>query len=269
MNERGDERRVDVGGVRLAVREQGRGPTVLLINGTAPALWGSLPERLAATHRVIDYDRRSFAASPAPPPKGTRRHTDDAAALLRRLDAGPALLVGWSMGAVIAAELACLHPELVSGLVLLEPPFRAKQHPRPAMLAAIGGATLLGRFGRASSGAERFLRWALQRRDGSSAYVDAGQEWQADVRRDGPSIVSEVSAGEQLDRDALRAIAVPTSVLTGEQSDPVFSDAARRIADLIPRSELVTVPGSSHALPFDATPAVADAAMRMVAAELN
>jgi len=264
MIERVNEHHVEVEGTSIAVRDRGNGPAVLLINGTAPALWGSLPNVLAASHRVIDYDRRSFATSPAPPPRDNVRHAEDAATLLAQLGlTDPALVVGWSMGAVIAVELACRHPELVSGLVLLEPPYRAKQHPRPAMLRAIGGATLLGRLGRPAAGAERFLRWALARRDGSSAYLDAGSGWQAEVRRDGAAIVSELSAGEHLDRRAIGALAIPTTVMTGTQSDPVFAAAARRLAQAIPGAELVSVPASSHALPFDAAQAVADGIRRL------
>jgi pimeloyl-ACP methyl ester carboxylesterase len=134
------------------------------------------------------------------------------------------------------------------------------------MLRAIGGATLLGRLGRPAAGAERFLRWALARRDGSSAYLDAGAEWQAEVRRDGAAIVSELGAGEHLDHDALATLAIPTTVMSGSLSDPVFHAAARRLADVIPGAEFVVVPGSSHALPFDAAPAVADGIRRLTPA---
>jgi pimeloyl-ACP methyl ester carboxylesterase len=258
MKESRRDKRVTVGGASLAVREAGSGPPVLLINGTAPALWGRLPEMLAESHRVIDYDRRSFGESPAPSPKDPRRHAEDAAVVLTRLRATPALLVGWSMGAVIALELACRHAELVTGLVLLEPPFRAKQHPRPAMLRAVVGATLLGRLGHSAAGAERFLSWALARRDGSSAYDDAGPGWREEVRRHGAAIVSELDAGEHLDRRAIARVTTPTSILAGSETDPVFTGAARRLAAIIPAAELVCVPNSSHAIPFDAAPVVAN-----------
>lgn len=258
MEDRPRNERVKVDGASLSVREAGSGPAVLLINGTAPALWGRLPETLAESHRVIDYDRRSFGESTAPEPRDPRRHAEDAAAILMHLRAAPALVVGWSMGAVIALELACRHSELVTGLVLLEPPFRAKQHPRPVMLGAVAGATLLGRLGRSAAGAERFLRWALARRNGSSAYDDAGPGWREEVRRQGAAIVSELDAGEHLDRRAIAGLTTPTTILTGSESDHVFTAAARRLATLMPRAELVAVPESSHAIAFDAAPVVAD-----------
>ena len=266
MDELVKDQYVHVDGVKLAVRDRGNGPALLLINGTAPPLWGSLPELLRESHRVVEYDRRSFMGSPAVPPRDPRRHAEDAAELLGQMNAAPALVVGWSMGAIVAVDLACRHPHLISGLVLLEPPFRAKQHPRPAMLGAVGFATLLGRFGRPSSGAERFLRWALARSDGSSAYFDASADWRAEVRRNGTAIVSELSAGEHLDRAAVSELGVPATVVTGGLSDPVFRVAARRLSDVMPAAEFVTVPGSGHALPFDAAPAVAEIVQRRAAA---
>jgi hypothetical protein len=38
---------VDIGDVRLAVDQRGHGPAALLVHGTSPAMWGTLPDRLA------------------------------------------------------------------------------------------------------------------------------------------------------------------------------------------------------------------------------
>ncbi|MEV6109864.1 alpha/beta hydrolase [Streptomyces sp. NPDC051940] len=263
-----NQERIERDGVSLAVRRSGQGPTVLLINGTAPPLWGDLPGLLAATHHVVAYDRRSFGDSPAPPPAtdGTATHAEDAAAVLAKTSSGPALVVGWSMGAVIALELACRHPEAVAGLVLLEPPFRPREHPSRPMLRAVAGVIPLARFGRHEAAAERFLRWALARRNGSSAYADAGPEWASEVRRQGPAIVAEVAAGEKLGLDALAALTTPVTIVVGGQSDRMFPAAARTLADTIPSATVTEVPESGHALPFDAAPAVADAVRRHGAA---
>ena len=240
---------VEVDGCDLAIRQSGDGPAVLLIHGTAPATWGDLEARLAPARRVIAYDRRSFGDSPAPPPGDLRVHADDAATLLERLEAGPALIIGWSIGGVIALDLACRHPERVGGLLLLEPPFRAKRHPNLAMLRAIGGATVLGRLGRADAGAERFLRWALGRRDGTSD-LERVDGW----RRSSAAIVAELGAGtgEHLDRRALAELAVPTTVVIGTESDPAFAAAGRRVASLVPHARLITAESSGHLPQLDA-----------------
>jgi pimeloyl-ACP methyl ester carboxylesterase len=63
--------------------------------------------------------RPALAALVAP---GLLTTADDLLALLRKLDASPAHLVGNSSGAYIALVFAMQHPEAVRSLVLGEPP---------------------------------------------------------------------------------------------------------------------------------------------------
>src|SRR5215212_1454119 len=152
---------VRVDGVDLDYEEDGSGAPILLIHGTAARLWGACARELAEYGRVIAYDRRSFGASIHPPVSDLGRHREDAAALLRARDAVPAVVVGWSIGGVVALDLALEHPGLVRALVLIEPPLHAKRRPSVRMVRGIAGARLLGRLGRPRAGAACFLRWAL------------------------------------------------------------------------------------------------------------
>jgi pimeloyl-ACP methyl ester carboxylesterase len=98
-------------------------PPVLLLHGwvvSADLNWHAAYDALvSAGYRVIAPDHRSHGRGLRAPDRF--RLTDcaaDAAALLRALDTGPALVVGYSMGGAIAQLMARDHPELVSGLVL-------------------------------------------------------------------------------------------------------------------------------------------------------
>jgi pimeloyl-ACP methyl ester carboxylesterase len=79
-------------------------------------MWDDQIPRYARRHRVIAPDARGHgrSANAAAP----FRHTDDLAALLRRLGTGPAILVGVSMGAATAVDTALEHPELVAAVVV-------------------------------------------------------------------------------------------------------------------------------------------------------
>ena len=56
---------IDLGATTVRYREEGSDtPAILLIHGTAAALWGDLLERLAPRHRVISYDRRGYGDPP-------------------------------------------------------------------------------------------------------------------------------------------------------------------------------------------------------------
>src|SRR4051812_48535809 len=231
----------------------GCGPTVVLIHGTAPAIWGELPAALAAEHCVVAYDRRSFGASRSEPPaRGLSTHAEDAAVMIQAVGA-PAIIVGWSIGGVIALELAARYPNLVQRLVLLDPPLHAKRHPRPAMVSAILRATLLARIGRERAGARAFLRWALSRRDGGSDLDRLPPSWRERVDADAGAIVRELAAGpgEPLKPSLLGSITAPTRLLYARESSAVFEHAARRAATMVPGAELEPV-ASGHAVQLDA-----------------
>ena len=105
---------IDLDGRRLTTWDRGEGTPVLLIHGvgTSGALWQADLADLAANCRLIVYDRRGYGAS-SESPGDWKAHRDDAAALLDKLDAKPAVVVGYSGGAMIALDLALQRPDLV------------------------------------------------------------------------------------------------------------------------------------------------------------
>jgi 3-oxoadipate enol-lactonase len=108
----------------LFVRDTGgEGPTVMLLHGWVASAdlnwWGAYDTLAAAGYRVLAVDHRGHGRGLRP--LTPFRMTDcagDAAAALRLLDAGAALVVGYSMGGAIAQLMARDHSDVVSGLVL-------------------------------------------------------------------------------------------------------------------------------------------------------
>ena len=110
----------------LHVRTAGAGPPLLLIHGAAEdaAMLTPQAEAFAARgHRTIWYDRRGTGTSTRAdwPDGGVAGHVEDAADLLRGLDAVPATVLGFSSGGVLALALAARHPELVTEAIAWEP----------------------------------------------------------------------------------------------------------------------------------------------------
>jgi len=78
-----------------------------------------LYELAQSNYRIIVYNNRGTGNSS----DGIKDYTisqlaSDAAGLLNALDIGKAHILGWSMGAYIAEELALIHPDKVSSLIL-------------------------------------------------------------------------------------------------------------------------------------------------------
>jgi valacyclovir hydrolase len=249
----------------------GKGSTVLLIHGTAASLWGDVVERLAADHQVIEYDRRSFGSSVAKPPEDLRRHTRDAAALLEKLAPGPAIVVGWSIGGVVALDLASTRPELVTGVVVVEAPLFAKRRPRPTQVLSILRAKIAQRRGDPRAGAEHFLHWALQRRGGGENDLERlPASWREAMISNAAAILGEIDAGTgevELSAAKLRQLDCPVQWLYGDSSAPTFRAAARRATRWIPNLTAVLVPGTGHALQHDRPQAIVDAVAAQVPSE--
>jgi pimeloyl-ACP methyl ester carboxylesterase len=241
---------VRTGDATLRYEQTGAGdPPVLLIHGTAAALWGELPARLAATHHVIEYDRRGYGRSEGPRPGALAEHAIDAFGLLDRLGIGPVVVVGWSVGGIVALDMAVSAPDRVLGLVLVEPPLHAKRHPTPRLLGGVIGGVLRGRRD-PRAGADRFLRWALRDttcRRPADALPDG---WWEEILDNGAAIVHEIGlgTGEHLAAADLGRVTCPTHVLHGDRSDAALRAAARRVAAAVPGARLTAVTASGHVM---------------------
>jgi pimeloyl-ACP methyl ester carboxylesterase len=100
-------------------------PTVLALHGFSSnrLVFAGLAEAFGGDVEVIAVDCRSRGQSASPQDVsryGMRRHADDAAAVLRSLGRRDVVVVGTSMGAWIATQVAAHHPELVRALVLVD-----------------------------------------------------------------------------------------------------------------------------------------------------
>lgn len=108
------------------VGDVGTGPPVLLVHGIASSsvTWEFLVPLLAG-HRVITVDLLGFGSSPAPPDATftIEEHERALEATVRSLRLRePFVLVGHSMGALIASRYAARRPKRLKKLVLVAPP---------------------------------------------------------------------------------------------------------------------------------------------------
>jgi pimeloyl-ACP methyl ester carboxylesterase len=116
---------LDIDGVHLHYVERGEGPAVVLIHGNTVSMEdfeaSGLIDRLALTHRVIAFDRPGFGHSDRP---RDRLWTPSAQgrlfhAALAQLGVGRPVVVGHSMGTLVALAMALDRPAEVRSLVLL------------------------------------------------------------------------------------------------------------------------------------------------------
>ncbi|MDD3289089.1 MAG: alpha/beta hydrolase [Alphaproteobacteria bacterium] len=111
-----------VNGVTIAYRMVGEGTPLLLVMGYGGTMDVWAPEmvaELAKTRRVIMFDNRGMGYSSATEDNfSIKMFAEDALALLTALNIEKADILGWSMGSLIAQEMALAQPAKTGKLVL-------------------------------------------------------------------------------------------------------------------------------------------------------
>lgn len=253
-----DRRKWIEGGTHFRIT--GNGPPLILIHGAGLDLtmWAGYVAAFEADFTVIRYDMLGHGLSAKPP---GRRRLGDFVAQLRRLHdyfgVGPAAVVGFSMGGLIARGYVASHPAMVERLVLVNTVFGRS----PAQRAAIQSrATLVEREGPAATIDAALARWF------SPGFLAGHPELEAALRerlagndRHGylEAYRMYANADGELSGD-LEAIACPTLVLTGANdagSTPAMAEAmAARVQD----GRCLVFPGQRHmGLVEDPEPAIA------------
>lgn len=119
-------RALKVPGARLHYEVRGEGPLVVLVGAPMDArAFAPLADLLAVDHTVLTTDPRGINRSPVDDPdqdSTPQLRADDLSRLLSHLDAGPAVVLGSSGGAVTALALVQTHPDQVHTAVAHEPP---------------------------------------------------------------------------------------------------------------------------------------------------
>ena len=240
-------------GITMNYEITGSGEPLLLIMGTTGSipLWGGFRTALEAKYQVIAFDNRGLGGSErGEGALSVASMAEDASALLEALEIPRAHVLGWSLGSAIAQELALAHPDQVASAVMY--------------------ATWAG-----CDGYQRSLLSALRlpyvHRDFENAMAATGLAYSPEMldRPDlaelmAPSIPALPQTEEQMQvtveqwdadlafdsLDRIPTITAPTLVIVGEQDLLTPPRQAKKVADAIPgaRFELVTGPGSSHAL---------------------
>jgi pimeloyl-ACP methyl ester carboxylesterase len=241
---------VEVCGLRVCSLESGRGqPLVVLHHSFGNPGWTSLFEDLSADHAVAVPDLPGFGASARP---DWARHPRDIAILvghwIRVHGFGRTALVGCGLGGWIAAELATMAPELLSGLVLVGAAGLAPREGEILDQIMINHSTYVRSAFSEPAAYEAVFGADLS--DDLLLSLDMSREMVTRLTWK-PYMYSHPLAA------LLSTISTPTLVVWGERDGVVPLDCGRQFAELIPGAQLSIVPGCGHAVDLEAPDALA------------
>lgn len=235
------DRFLAAGDVRLRYREIGRGEPVVLLHGMTRDLddWRGVADSLALDRHVIALDERGFGQSSkfTEPARFGTAMADDVVRLLDHLRIRRAHLVGHSMGAAVAANVAARYPERVASASLLAPPSYAD-----SAAFAQSNAGWVADLER-GAGMGRFFQWLFL---GMPDCVAAGASTAALAANPPATVAAVFRSMSALMIPASRAgtVRVPALVAVGSH-DPLLA-RARWLASWWPRARLLEVPDADH-----------------------
>ena len=245
-----------VNGVRLFYELNGTGEVPLvLVHGSWDSHhdWDLVVPRLTDSFRVLTYDRRGHSQSECPIGQGSvREDVADLATLIEHLGLAPAWVVGNSFGASIALRLAGERPELLRGLIGHEPPLFSLLAADPTLTPMldevsqkIGAVTERIASGDYAGAAEQFVETVAL---GPGSWTQMPREIQQTFIENAPTFLDEASDPEQLGFDLgwIRGFPKPALLTLGDQSPPTFAPVIDKLAEALPRVEVVTLPGAGH-----------------------
>lgn len=234
-------------------------PPIVLIPGNMcdGRLWQPVADRLATAGHTVRKAQLLDQSSIAAMAQSVRDDIDQ-----------PVVAIGFSMGAIVAAELAQRSPELVSALGLIafnasaDLPERATMRPRQRNAARRGGLEAIV----AEELKPNYLAAANQ---GDIELLEIVMQM---ARALGPDIFIAQSEALQFRpnlRPALAALAMPILLACGSEDRLCPPEWHRRWATMIgPNARFSEVPGAGHLLPLEKPHALADALLGWLAEEV-
>ncbi|HEY7242686.1 MAG TPA: alpha/beta fold hydrolase [Xanthobacteraceae bacterium] len=225
------------GDVEIAFLDEGRGEPIVLVHGfgsTAQVNWvlpGWVATLTTAGRRVIALDSRGHGASTKlydPAAYHTARMADDVRALLDHLQLGRANVMGYSMGARIAAFFALTNPQRL----------------RRAIFGGLGIHLVRG------VGLPDSIAAALEAPSLADVHDAVGRMFRsfAEQTKSDLAALAACLRGSRQTLTAGEVASIEAPVLVAVGTNDAIAGSAHELASLMPRARAIDIPGRDHML---------------------
>jgi len=245
-------------GRKIHYRDEGEGPTIVLIHGTGASLhtWEDWTKDLIKDYRVIRLDLPAYGLTGQDPQKrySSKDYVDLLDAFLTELQVDKFHLAGNSLGGLVSWLYASYHPEKVEKLVLLDPSgFPFKSTPMVIKMAKIPVLNNFIRYVTPRSFIEKNIK---------EVYYDHSLIKDSTIDRYYDLTLFEGNRTAFIDRayieredyrDRLSLISAPTLILWGENDNWIPVSDAARFKAAIKNAQVVIIPKTGH-VPMEERP---------------
>ena len=228
----------------------GHGPPLVMIRGVGSNVdhWYEQVPVLSRKYQLLVFDNRGIARSSDPGGSfSTKDMAADTVALMEAVGIKKAHVLGYSMGGMIAQELALAYPDKISGLILVATDcgISLRIEARPEYSRLFTEMIRLGtNEAKTAAAGCLFANQTFESRpDIMQRYAEVSlrfpapqrtleRQWEAITRHDACSRLQNITA--------------PTLVITGSEDALVPPENSRVLAERIPNAQLRSIDGGGH-----------------------
>jgi len=230
-------------GTFVSYERYGSGPALVLVHGSMAdheSSWGAINGLLSPRFTVYAMDRRGRGETTAPQDRRMEDEFGDVAALIQAVGE-PTFVLGHSFGAHCSMGGAVARPDLVSKLVLYEPP--SPDRATVDLMQRVEEPASQGDW-------DRFVRtWLIDVVEIPTQVIDAihaSPFWPLMIA-DAPATLCDARALTRYEFDPARfaALRMPVLLLVGSES-PHNNYVTDAIAGVVPNHQIVELQGQGH-----------------------
>lgn len=250
--------------IPLTVSIQGQGFPILCLHGH-PGRGSSssvFTDHLAQRFQTFAPDLRGYGKSQVHEPFAMTDHLLDLEALLDRYQLSRCLILGWSLGGILALELALKFPDRVSGLILVataarpwgnHPPISWQDNLFTGIASLInsvkpGWAWNIDLFGKRS-----LYRYLVQQQTPATYRYLAQEAMPAYLQtsRQATRALSQALKQGYSRLSDLDQIQVPCLVLAGAGDRHITAQSSQETASRLPRANWICYENTAHLFPWE------------------
>ena len=243
---------------------KGQGYPILCLHGHpgSCASMSVFTNYLAQNYKTIAPDLRGYGKSKCQQDFVMEDHIEDLTTLLDKHNIDRCLLLGWSLGGIIAMELALLMPERFSGMILIATAakplsIRTSNTWQDQLFTGIGGMINLVKPGWQwnidTFGKRSLFRFLIENhstesynylaKEGTPAYFQTSKAATN-------ALFSAIKKGYDRSLD-LHRINFPCLMLSGECDRNITAQASQKTAECLPNCYYINYPQVAHLFPWE------------------
>lgn len=237
--------------IKLSAEDTRVGRPLVFLHGFpfSRGVWQKQIDAFRSSYRVIAPDLCGFGVSPTRFSATTMtQYAEDVYALLHRLETGPVVLVGHSMGGYVALAFAAQYPEMLSGLVLVstkagsDPPEVASGRRTTAEKVKTEGVHVV---------VDAMASKMLSRHNQDESFIGQVRGLMASSHSVGVSGALLGMAEREDSTPLLAKIAVPTLVITGTDDAVMPREESEKLVHGIRDAQLSAIYPAGHLVAFE------------------